>query len=291
MPDYEIRLLNNVREMHEIEDLIVEIWRGGDRDTVPYHILIAMIHNGGIAFGAFENDEMIGFAYGFPGFLETPQGLVLKHCSHQMGVHPAHRGKGVGFALKRAQWQMVRQQGLGLITWTYDPLLSQNAYLNIARLGAICNTYKRNEYGDMIDELNAGGIASDRFQVDWWLNSKRVQRHLDSDERVALGLANYQEANAQMLHIPETDADLGVLRVPNRYAQPAKKLLLMQIPSDYQSMRIEHFSLARDWRAFTREIFETAFDAGYIVTDFIYDRSEKRPRSFYVLTDGESTIG
>lgn len=291
MPDYEIRLLNNVREMHAIEDLIVEIWRGGDRDAVPCHILITIIHNGGLAFGAFENDKMIGFAYGFPGFIETPQGLVLKHCSHQMGVHPAHRGKNIGFALKRAQWQMVRQQGLDLITWTYDPLLSQNAYLNIARLGAVCNTYKRNEYGDMIDELNAGGIASDRFQVDWWLNTKRVQHHLDSDKRVAPGLANYQEADAQMLYIPETDADWGVLRVPNRYAQPEKKLLLMQIPSDYQSMRTERFSLARDWRAFTREIFETAFEEGYIVTDFIYDRSEKRPRSFYVLTDGESTIG
>jgi len=291
MPDYEIRLLSNIQEMRAIEDLIIEIWQGGDRDTVPYHILITFVHNGGIALGAFENDEMIGFAFGFPGFIETPQGLIPKHCSHQMGVHPAHRGRDIGFALKRAQLQMVRQQGLDLISWTYDPLLSQNAYLNIARLGAVCNTYKRNEYGDMVDELNAGGITSDRFQVDWWLNTKRVERHLDPDERVPLGLANYQKAAAQVLYIPEADADLGVLRVPDHYARPEKKLLLMQIPSDYQRLRAEHVALARDWRNFTREAFETAFDAGYIVTDFIYDRSEKRPRSFYVLTDGESTIG
>jgi predicted GNAT superfamily acetyltransferase len=46
------------------------------------------------------------------------------------------------------------------------------------------------------------------------------------------------------------------------------------------------FSLARDWRFFSRELFETAFSSGYIVTDFIYDQS----RSFYVLAHGESTL-
>src|SRR5258708_30988204 len=45
--------------------------------------------------------------------------------------------RSVGFALKRAQWQMVRHQSLDHITWTYDPLLSRNAYLNVAKLGAV----------------------------------------------------------------------------------------------------------------------------------------------------------
>ena len=80
----------------------------------------------------------------------------LKHCSHQLGVHPAYRNLGLGFLLKRFQWEFVRDQGIELITWTYDPLLSTNAYLNIARLGAVCNTYRRNEYGDLNDDLNAG---------------------------------------------------------------------------------------------------------------------------------------
>ena len=86
-----------------------------------------------------------------------------------------YRDSGIGFALKRAQWQMVRHQDLDHITWTYDPLLSRNAYLNIARLGAVCSTYRRSEYGEMRDGLNVG-LPSDRFQVDWWLNSHRVQR-------------------------------------------------------------------------------------------------------------------
>lgn len=290
MSSYDIRLLTTIEEMHDIENLILEIWQCGERDVVSSHILITIVHNGGIALGAYDGEKMIGFAYGFPGFLETPQGLVAKHASHQMGVLPEYRGKKVGYALKRAQWQMARQQGLGLMTWTYDPLLSKNAYLNIALLGAVCKTYRRNEYGNMIDELNAG-IVSDRFQVDWWLNTKRVEKHLNEDERIPLSLENYQIGGAQMLYSAETDPDLGLLRAPKYYTQPERKLLLMQIPNDYQTLRKTHFELARDWRFFTREIFETAFNAGYIVTDFVYDRSEKTPRSFYVLTDGESTIG
>ena len=291
MPSYQIRLLETIEEMHLIEDLTDEIWHGGAEDVVPAHILIAMIHNGGIALGAFEDEKMVGYTFGFSGLIETPQGLNAKHCSHQMGVLSTHRGQDIGFALKKAQWQMVRKQGLDRITWTFDPLLSRNAYLNIARLGAVCNTYKREEYGKMVDDLNAG-IASDRFQVDWWINTRRVSQHLvDIENRTPLGLENYEKSEVQVLYKPERDMDLGLLFAPKRFAHPEKKILLLQIPADYQILRGSHFSLAQDWRFFTREVFEESFNAGYIITDFIYDRSEKIPRSFYVLTDGESTIG
>ena len=290
MTPYQIRLLETVEEMHAIEKLTDDIWRGGATEIVPVHMLTAFIHNGGLALGAFDNGEMIGFVFGFPGLIQTPQGIQAKHCSHQMGVHPDHRGKNIGFALKQAQWQMARQQGLDLITWTYDPLLSRNAYLNVAQLGAVCNTYKRNEYGEMVDSLNAG-VASDRFQVDWWLNTPRVFQRLDTENRVALGLENYQAAKAQMLYTPETNMDLGLLLVPKHYSPPSGKLLLIQIPNDFQNLRAVDLPLAKDWRFFTREVFEDVFSAGYIVTDFIYDRSESTPRSFYLLTDGESTIG
>jgi predicted GNAT superfamily acetyltransferase len=61
---------------------------------------------------------------------------------------------------------------------------------------------------------------------------------------------------------------------------------LAEIPSDFGRVKEADFALARDWRFFSREVFETAFAEGYIVTDFIYDQS----RSFYVLAHGESTL-
>lgn len=82
-------------------------------------------------------------------------------------VLPAYQGLGIGERLKWAQRDAVLAQGIDLITWTYDPLESANAYLNLRKLGAVCNTYLRNVYGNLTDTLN-NGLATDRFQVDWW---------------------------------------------------------------------------------------------------------------------------
>ena len=68
-------------------------------------------------------------------------------------------------------------RGIDLITWTYDPLLARNVQLNIAKLGAVCNTYLANLYGEMRDGLNAG-LPSDRFQLDWWIATRRVADRL-----------------------------------------------------------------------------------------------------------------
>jgi len=205
-----------------------------------------------------------------------------------MGIHPDWRDSGLGFALKRAQWQMVRHQGLNRITWTYDPLLSRNAYLNIAKLGAVCNTYRRSEYGDMRDGLNAG-LPTDRFQVDWWLNTPRVERRLGKRARGTLGLNQFEKADLQPLYTLRTGTD-GLPRPPEHLPLLSGSLLLAEIPSDFMALKATDFALARDWRFFTREAFETAFDKGYLVTDFVFDKSNNKARSFYVLTDGETTL-
>jgi predicted GNAT superfamily acetyltransferase len=56
------------------------------------------------------------------------------------------------------------------------------------------------------------------------------------------------------------------------------------------SIKATDLGLARDWRFFAREFFETAFAAGYIVTDFAFDKGGDNPRGLYILTDGESTL-
>jgi len=284
MPAPVIRLLESPEDMTAVEDLQRAVWPGSETDIVPAHMFITAVHNGGLIVGAFTGDQLIGFVFGFPGLESTPDGPRPKHCSHMMGIHPDQRDAGIGFALKRAQWQMVRHQGLDHITWTYDPLLSRNAYLNIAKLGAVCNTYRRSEYGDMRDGLNAG-LPSDRFQVDWWINTRRVERRLGKRARRPLKLDNFSKAELQPLYSPHPQAGHWS-RPPEHFSPLEGKLALAEIPSDFSALKDADFSLARDWRFFSRELFETAFTAGYIVTDFVYDQS----RSFYVLTNGESTL-
>ncbi len=230
MADYTIRLLETPEDMTALEDLQRIVWPGSETDVVPAHLLITAIHNGGLAIGAFVEDEMVGFVFGFPGLEMLPDGPHPKHCSHMMGVHPDWRQSGLGFALKRAQWQMVRHSGvLTHITWTYDPMLSHNAYLNIAKLGAVCNTYRRSEYGDMRDGLNAG-LPSDRFQVDWWLNTTRVERRLGKRSRGALNLDQSTKAELQHLYTPQTGTD-GLLHPPEHFSPFDGALLLAEIPS------------------------------------------------------------
>jgi predicted GNAT superfamily acetyltransferase len=204
-----------------------------------------------------------------------------------LGVLESHRDSGLGFALKRAQWQMVRHQGLSHITWTYDPLLSRNAQLNIAKLGAVCNTYLRSQYGDMRDGLNAG-LPSDRFQVDWWVRTRRVERRLGERSRGTLGLSQFQEAETQLLYAPTPRAD-GLLLPPEHFSPLVGRLALAEIPPDFMALKTADLALARDWRFFSREVFETAFKEGYLVTDFVFDRASGR--SLYVLADGASTLG
>ncbi len=284
MPPPIIKILETPEEMTAIEVLQREVWPGSETDVVPAHVFIAAIHNGGLVAGAYVEDQLVGFVFGFPGLDSTPDGPRPKHCSHMMGIHPRFRDSGVGFALKRAQWQMVRHQGLDHITWTYDPLLSRNAYLNISKLGAVCNTYRRSEYGDMRDGLNAG-LPSDRFQVDWWINTRRVSVRLGKRPRKPLKLDNFSKADLQPLYALHTPADSWA-RPPEHFSPLEQRLALAEIPSDFNGLKQSDFALARDWRFFTREVFETAFAAGYIITDFVYDQR----RSFYVFSHGETTL-
>ena len=288
MTAWNIRLLETIHEMSDVELLQREVWPGSETDVVPAHLLITVVHNGGVVLGAFVKEKLVGFVFGLPGLEFIPDGPRPKHCSHMAGVLPEHRDSGIGFALKRAQWQMIRHQGLDHITWTYDPLLSRNAYLNVARLGAVCSTYLRSEYGDMRDGLNAG-LPSDRFQLDWWINTKRVERRLGKHPRPLLKLANLTRVGVQPFYEIRTGAE-GLIRPPEHVPALDSQLVAAEIPTDFMALKAADFSLARDWRFFSREFFETAFAKGFIVTDFVFDQGEKKPRSLYILVDGESTL-
>lgn len=283
-----IRLLETPDDMRLVEEIQRIVWPGSETDVVPSHMLITVVHNGGLVMGAFEEEKLIGFVYGFPGLEKTPDGPRAKHCSHQMGIHPDYRNSGIGFELKRAQWQMVRHQGLDHITWTYDPLLSRNAHLNIAKLGAVCSTYRESEYGELRDGLNAG-LPSDRFQVDWWLNSRRVEKRLSKRPRPTLNLTHIAKSGLRPLYTPQL-SDLGLMRPPEHVPAFENRLTLVEIPTNFMDIKAKDFALARDWRFFSRELFETAFAHGFIVTDFVFDLNDGNPRGLYVLTHGESTL-
>ena len=285
-----VKIIENMDEMHPVEQLQRQVWNESETDIIPAHLLNSAVHNGGLLIGAYVDQVLVGFVFGFPGLYSTPDGPRLKHYSSMLGVHADLRGQGLGFTLKRAQWQMVRHQGIDRITWTFDPLLSRNAWLNITRLGAVCNTYLRDFYGKMEDSLNRG-LPSDRFDVDWWVNSHRVNRRLSRRRRNHLDLNHFLAGGAPILSPAEMDTSGLPHPVDGIEIKLGKELpiLLVEIPADFQTMKDCDLKLAHDWRLHFRSICEELFKAGYLVTDFVRTNAHVS-RSYYVLIHGESTL-
>lgn len=287
-----IRALTTMRDMLEVEELQRQIWPGTDLDVVPGHLLVTIEHNGGVVLGAHLEGRLVGFVLGFLGVDTSSPGRVamarLKHCSHMLGVHPDYRNRGIGFRLKLAQRQVVISQGIRLVTWTFDPLHSRNAYLNIRRLGALCDRYLENAYGRMRDDVNQG-VPSDRFEVDWWVTSARVESRIEG-KRPPLDLANFLAAGAVKLNPASLGAD--DLPYPADESAPMEgNVLLIEIPPDYERIKEADGELAAAWRSHTRDLFRRAFARGYLVTDFVHLKGETFPRSYYLLTHGKGTLG
>lgn len=257
----EVRQLQTPADVNLAVDLQRAVW---GNDEVPAHVLLTAAHNGGLCAGAFVDGMVAGFVWGFLGFDDRVNPPRLKHCSHQLGVHPAYRNLGLGFRLKRFQWEFVRDQGIDLITWTYDPLLAANAQLNIARLGAVCSTYHRDEYGELNDNLNAG-LPTDRFQVDLWVRSTRVYHSMNGNGRHAPTLDAVCWLN------PPSDGDAVVPPDAARHAaaQTQPGPLALAIPLDFQALRGTAPGQALAWRQATRDAFEALFARGYTVVDFL----------------------
>ena len=275
------RTVDTPEELAKVETLQRAVWPGNDLEVVPAHVLLTAQHNGGLVAGAWVEERLAGFVFGFLGFHEVAAARRLKHCSHMLGVHPDFRGAGIGYALKTYQREHVLRQGLDLITWTYDPLLARNAQLNIARLGAVCTTYLPNLYGPLRDGLNAG-LPSDRFQVDWWIATRRVADRLSRTPSTRAGCADLFAAGVAWLNPPGPD---GAPRPPGApFGVPsAGATVLVEIPADFPALKAADPALALRWRMGTRSAFQVLFGQGYAVTDFLREPSPT-PRAVYVLT-------
>jgi predicted GNAT superfamily acetyltransferase len=274
-----IKPITTAKDARQVVQVEAATWEMDLASAMPVHILMAVAENGGLLLGAYKGEKLIGFTLGWLGTVGNspkPADRQLKLVSHLTGVLPGFRDLRVGYQLKLAQRKWAIERGLGLITWTFDPLESRNANLNMRRLGCICQIYLEDFYGEMDDQVSVG-IESDRFQVEWWINSERVKERLtpsaDSGPRLQ---------DAQLLN----PATLGPDGHPRPAEQPAELIgarLLVEIPSDMQAIRRTDLALGIAWRHHTRALFESAFAAGYRVADFIFERDSSPPRSFYLL--------
>lgn len=276
MSNIELRLCHTWDECVQCEEVQRRVWDMPDfRDVVPASFLVTAAKNGGLLVGAFDDPRMIGFAFGVLGSEGQGAARRLKHTSHMLGILPEARGTGLAAALKLEQRRHALEQGLDLMTWTYDPLQALNAHLNLTRLGAIARRYSRDTYGVMTDAVNSG-LASDRLEVEWYLASPEVAARAQPNRgHATLPPASevYQVVwNGPFPHIVDEAPITG----------PA---LLVEIPADLNALKRADLPLAVEWRARTRSTFERAFAAGYIARHVLRRESPAQAaRFFYLLT-------
>ncbi|MGA3211814.1 MAG: GNAT family N-acetyltransferase [Terriglobales bacterium] len=215
----EIRNCETLDEMRACVGLQKEVWNFSDLELVPLRLFVVARKIGGQVIGAFENNELVGFALSFPGH---HQSYLYLH-SHMLAVRQSYRNRGLGRALKLFQWEDALRQGIELIEWTFDPLEIKNAWLNLERLGAICRRYVINQYGITSSPLQ-GGLPSDRFVAEWWLKSKRVETTLRDGRHPEIQVEHRVRVPAQIYEWkadPAKRAQAAEVQLRNREALTA----------------------------------------------------------------------
>jgi predicted GNAT superfamily acetyltransferase len=171
-----IRACEGIDELEACVAMQKEVWNFDDVDLIPLRLFVVAKKIGGQVIGAFDGNDLVGFAMSIPG---TRSGNPYLH-SHMLAVRESFRNGGLGRRLKLAQRDDALQRSIRLIEWTFDPLEIRNAWLNIERLGAIARRYNPNQYGMSSSPLQ-GGLPTDRLVAEWWLDSQRVQKVLAGD--------------------------------------------------------------------------------------------------------------
>jgi predicted GNAT superfamily acetyltransferase len=270
----EIRKLATAAEYLEAERLQQAVWNFPDREVIPLNELVVLQKNGGHVFGAFDGKVLTGFCFGMPGYRDGK----AYHYSRMLGVLPGRQDSGLGYAMKLKQREYVLEQGLDLVVWTFDPLQSRNAYLNIEKLGCVVREYAVNLYPTSGSRFNEG-LESDRFTAEWWIASRRAKDCLAGRKR-SYDLADFPPAI-------ETRVTKSGWREPVRAASRARgPRLSIEIPDDIDALKKDDLRLAQRWREATRKAFVAAFGKGYVAHGFVGVPEVGRRRSFYLLEKG-----
>jgi predicted GNAT superfamily acetyltransferase len=203
--------IRHCREINEFEACVRverEVWKSADIDVVPIPLFVVASKTGGQVLGAFEGDRLVGFTMAIAGWRAR---RPFFH-SHMTAVLDRYRDQGLGRRLKLFQREDALKRGIALIEWTFDPLVTKNAYFNFMRLGAIARRYIPNTYGITTSPLHAS-LPTDRLVAEWHLRSPRVTRALGESRQ-----AKPTPQKAVRINIPDGIEELKIVD-PERAAK------------------------------------------------------------------------
>jgi len=264
-----IDLAHSEADAREAVDVLAQVWGGDDgQKPLPAELAWVFAHSGNYVSLARVDGAVVGAAIGFRAVDDDGPHLH----SHIAGVLPGHRGANVGYGLKQHQRHWALDAGLDRITWTFDPLVSRNAYFNIVKLGADITSHHVDFYGRMDDGIN-NGDESDRCVVTWHLaGAKAALAAAGGVPSVDLAAAR-ATGGREVLRVA---ADGGPALEPLGPVTPAD-CLLVQLPGDIVEVRQGDPALGSAWRHALRAVLVPAFAAGLTITGVTKD-------SWYVVS-------
>lgn len=262
MSDVTIRPFASIEDYRACVALQEETWGEGFSERVSPAILKVAQILGGVSSGAFAEDgRLVGFVFGLTG----QRNEEVVHWSDMLAVRAELRDTGLGRRLKAYQREEVLSRGVEKMFWTFDPLRSRNAHLNVTRLGAVVREYVPDMYGDTDSPLHRG-IGTDRFVALWLLSSARVERRVTE----LLSGSGGVRINVD----PDVPFALSA-DVAGRWPRPGEPDLTLEnaamrvaIPSDVGALMQEDPQLAVAWRRATRAVFAHYIARGYEVQEF-----------------------
>ena len=266
-----IRPLETAEELHACVALQEATWGPGFSEKVPFAVLWFTRRIGGILIGAFDGDDLVGYVFGVTGWRNRRP----VHWSDMLAVRSDLRDQGIGMRLKQAQRDALLAEGVTLAQWTFEPLESRNAYVNLMRLGAVARTYERDVYGDSDSPLH-GVIGTDRFIVDWHLDSDRVARRLSGGRPAHVDVTTMPVVN-------EIEQRNGVPFCIGVDTGRTDEVVALLIPADIGRVRDADAYAARTWRECTRTALEAYLGRGYVVTALV--RRDEQVSSYVLERD------
>lgn len=245
MEGFEIRLASGA-DADRALDLAEAVW--GSRPVNEATLRALELAGSYLSVAVDGGDRVVGMCLGMVGVHGGDRHLH----SHLAAVDPAVRGSGIGRALKRHQRAWCLDHGIPTVSWTFDPLVPENARFNLHHLGARGERYVIELYGPMDDEINRGD-PSDRLLVRWDLEDQRALAALDAPLPVP-DVAELVDRGAEAAVAVEGDA-------PVFHPTPAA-LRLVATPDGIVALRRHDPDRARAWRLAVRAAMQRAFADG-----------------------------
>jgi predicted GNAT superfamily acetyltransferase len=273
--DVRIRMAEGRADFDACVELQRIVWGLPDLEIIPALQFIAAQHAGGMVHLAetTPGGRIIGFGYAFPAL---HSGHSFMH-SDMVAVVPDYQKRGVGIRIKWAQREAALARGIDLITWTFDPMQSRNAHLNLRRLGAISREFLENFYG-VTSSLLHHGMPTHRLLVRWELNSARVQ------ERAANTPLPAQTAAPELPRVNEVKWQGGWPISSDPVLDLDAAQVLLEIPPEWDVLSRAAPKVAESWQARIAAALKAYLGRGYVASNFIPVEELGRRRPFYVLS-------